>query len=83
MSEAEVEMGTELGSGASGTTEEEAVAVLQRKGGPTAVKEWSSGSVCSDGVGDIGTAKERTGDGERGVGVVGRGEVMSGMGEVG
>lgn len=83
MSEAEVEMGTELGSGASGTTEEEAVAVLQRKGDPTTAKEWSSGSVCCHGVGDIGTAKERTGDGERGVGVVGRGEVMSGMGEGG
>lgn len=47
------------------------------------MNEWSSGSVCKDGVGDGGTAKERIGDGERQVGVVGIGEVMSGIGEGG
>lgn len=56
---------------------------LQRTGDPTNEKVWLSGSICEDGVGDGGTANERTGDGERRVGVVGRGEVMSGMGEVG
>lgn len=56
---------------------------LQRTGDPTTVNEWSSGSICRDGVGEGGTAKERIGDGERRVGVVGRGEVMSGIGEVG
>lgn len=56
---------------------------MKRTGDPAIVNEWSSGSVCKDGVGDGGTAKERTGDGERRVGVVGIGEVMSGIGEGG
>lgn len=61
--------------------EEEGVAALQRTEAPANAKVWVSGS--KDGVGDDGTAKERTGEGERRVGVEGRGEVMSGMGEVG
>lgn len=49
----------------------------------TADSATVKGSVCGGSVGESGTVKERKGDGERRVGVVGKGEVMSGMGEVG
>lgn len=58
---------------------------MHRTGEPATAnaKVWWSGSACEDGVGDSGTGKDRTGDGERRVGVVGSGEVMSGIGDGG
>lgn len=76
----EVELGTKLGLSAS----EAGVEVfLQRTGDPTTAKKELAGSVCRDGVGDGGTGMERMGDGERQGGLVGMGDVISGIGEGG
>lgn len=79
--ESVAEARTELGPDTLGAIEEERVGGLPRTGEPTTVKEEVAGSACKECVGDGGTGKERMGDWH--VGLVGSGEVISGMGEEG